>query len=1210
VTPVDACAGAMHGGLTIEHNDRPREVGPLIASPGPRILCWMREEHGDLTFSPTDVANHLGCGHRTRLELRRARGELERPVFHDPFVEVLQQKGIEHEAAYVDELRARGLRVVDLTEERSVEATLGAMTEGADAIVQARLADARWSGFADVLLRVGSAAGPKGLWLYEPVDTKLTETTKGGTLLQLGVYAQLLERMQGQAPERVWVKTPRQMQKYRVADLDAYLRGVQRRLEEAVEGQAEPYPHPVALCEVCDWWTVCDARRRADDHLSFVARLSRTHHKELERQGITTLERFARAKREPFGGLSERPERGAVATYKVLHEQAGLQLATREAGDGAPPRHAFVEAVEAGKGFERLPEPSPGDVFLDFEGDRFAEFGESGRGFEYLTGWCWRDETDGGRLRYEGCWARTLAEERAAFVRFVEFVEQRMQSFPDLHVFHFGIYEDVALKRLAMRHAVCEAELDRWLRGGRLVDLHRVTVESMRIGTERYGLKELEALSGYGRAMDLRLARRARQSVEVALQTGRIDDFGDVERRQVEDYNREDCESTVALRDWLEERRRAFEQERGVSLARLPMGAAEEGSENVQEIERKLAELMTRLFAGVPEDASERSESQRARWLLAHLLGYFRREGKATLWEYFRLRECDFEELLGERVAVSGLEFVEALPKQGREKLPRQRYRFPDQDLTIDEGSSLHPTASDCEELSWKPWASVVAIDHAEGTVDLKMSAEANGRRPRALFEWQSFRTEAMQDKLFDFARDVCERGDEAGGAWQAARDLWLRKRPRLKRPIEGDLRRDDETAGDALLRLAQDLDGGVLAIQGPPGTGKTTCGGRAILALAKAGYRVGVTAVSHKVVVNLLEKVIALRDAEGGSVWVTQKTTDGKPTAAGAVHYTLSGDARDAIAPGVVQGGTPFHWVHCVEPEDPPLDYLFVDEAGQMALAQTLAISGCAKNIVLLGDPQQLTQPARAGHPEGSDVAALVHVLGTDDDGTPLQTIARDRGLLLDRTWRLPPAIAEFTSRSYYDGRLESVDETQRQRLVAGGSSFAAQFDGAGLWLAEVEHEGNRSVSREEVQAIAQIARELLGGGRRFIDRDGNERPLRPEDILVVAPYNAQVAELERGLASLGIEEIGTVDRFQGREAPVVIYSCASSSAEDAPRGMEFLYDPHRFNVATSRAQCAVIVVASPRLFEPDCRTPEQIRMANGLCRYREMARRVRLDG
>jgi uncharacterized protein len=278
-------------------------------------------------------------------------------------------------------------------------------------------------------------------------------------------------------------------------------------------------------------------------------------------------------------------------------------------------------------------------------------------------------------------------------------------------------------------------------------------------------------------------------------------------------------------------------------------------------------------------------------------------------------------------------------------------------------------------------------------------------------------------------------------------------------------------------------------------------------------------------------------------------------------------------------------------------VDVLFVDEAGQMSLASVLAASQGARNVVLLGDPQQLEQPQQASHPEGTDLSALQHILGEH------KTIPGDRGIFLPETWRLAPSICAFTSEVFYEGRLHSRAGLARQALVG-----TEPFEGAGLWVVKVPHEGNQNSSSEEVEAVDRIVGGLLRDGARWVGPDGAERAMTPDDILVVAPYNSQVALLGERLAPRGVR-VGTVDRFQGQEAPVVIYSLATSSPEDAPRGMEFLYSLNRLNVATSRTRCACILVASPRLFEPECKSPRQMQLANAICRYVEMAKVVELS-
>jgi uncharacterized protein len=442
----------------------------------------------------------------------------------------------------------------------------------------------------------------------------------------------------------------------------------------------------------------------------------------------------------------------------------------------------------------------------------------------------------------------------------------------------------------------------------------------------------------------------------------------------------------------------------------------------------------------------------------------------------------------------------------------------------------------------------------------------------------------------------VLDEGFTPRPPYRACFDLLLR-RPPPQAAVGRALKRADESTVEAAARLVLGLDGNVLAIQGPPGTGKTYTGAHMICALKRQGLKVGVTAVSHKVIVNLLEGACKQARAQNLQLRVAHKR-DGEYEGDAELRYEsqydklLSGLREDRLD---VVGATAWGWAR--EDFAQSVDVLIVDEAGQMSLSNVLATAPAGKSIVLLGDPQQLEQPLQSSHPEGSEVSALYHLLGG------AATMPPDRGLFLAETWRLHPAIARFTSEVYYEGKVTARPELAHQAIVsaAGGAS---RFLGSGLRYVPVRHAGNQAKSPEEVAAIQAVVGELLAG---LAWRDKAERvaPLTARDILIVAPYNAQVAALTEALPDLK-DRIGTVDRFQGQEAPVVIYSMTSSSPEDAPRGMEFLYNRHRFNVATSRARALCILVGSPALFEPECRTPRQMRMANGFCRYLELAQTV----
>jgi hypothetical protein len=833
--------------------------------------------------------------------------------------------------------------------------------------------------------------------------------------------------------------------------------------------------------------------------------------------------------------------------------------------------------VEPDRGLARLPEPSRGDVFLDFEGDPF--FGDGG--LEYLTGWAFRNG-DGG-WSYERRWALARGDECAACEAFLDFVTGRLETQPDLHIYHFGAYEPATLRRLVSRHATRAGALDRLLRGGRLVDLHTVVREGLRIGVERYGLKEIEPLAGFRREHDLLDAAAARVAVELALEVG--DTIDDALRDRVAAYNREDCLSAAALRDWLEARR----AESQPPVPR-PQPRTLEPTAGVSDRDRRLQQAAGALLAGVSDDPSARDAGQQARWLLGQMLGYFRREDRCAWWEYFRLRELSHEDLIDDREAVGGLEFVATLPKTSqKQKVPVHRYRFPTQETALNAGDEVRaPTEDDADG---RTLGKVVAIDLVAETIDIRKTTRTAEIHPWAVFHHELPPTEVLERSLLAFAEHVRTAGLDANGPYRTASDLLCRRLPRRRSGIGDRLRRDGEDLVDATVRLCGELDGGVLPVQGPPGSGKTYVGARAIVSLVRDRKRVGVTAVSHKVIDNLLAEVHRAAREMGVTVRIAHKTDDDEVP--DGIHPLDSNEeAIAAAASGVVVGGTAWLWAD--EDAQGALDYLFVDEAGQMALACVLAAARAARNVVLLGDPQQLEQPRRGAHPEGTDMAALVHVLGAER-----ATIGDTEGLFLDRTWRLHPKPCAFTSEVYYEGRLLPVQGLERQE-VRGLSPFA----GSGLFLVEVVHEGNQASAPEEVDVVDRVVRSLLETD--WVDKDGKSRPLVAHDILVLAPYNAQVAALRRKLRAVGVDRVGTVDKFQGQEAAVVVYSCTSSSPEDAPRGMEFLYDPHRFNVATSRARGVVIVVASPQLFAAECRTPAQMRMVNGLCRFRELARVV----
>jgi uncharacterized protein len=1133
----------------------------------------MQKEGAGLRLAATDISNHLACRHLTQLDRAVAEGRLAAPSWSDPSLALLQKRGFEHERAFIRHLRTQRLKVVEPEQEGgklSVDQALQAMRSGADVIVQAELRSGRWLGRADVLLRVARPSA-LGDWSYEVADTKLAQETRAGTVMQLCLYSELVAEAQGLAAEWMHVVKPGTQgrdflrERFRFDYYGAYYRLVRRRLEEVIAAppSSATYPDPVEHCGICRWWKECDQRRHADDKLCLVAGIRPLHIDELERQGILTLTQYA----EEPKPVRQRPRRGSPEAFARAHGQAIIQLDGRRAGE---PRYELL-VPEPGLGFSRLPEPDPGDVFFDIESDPFA----GDEGMEYLLGFA----SAGG---YRALWGLNAAAERRAIEDFIDFVVDRWKSHPGMHVYHFSPYEPGAVKRLIGRYGTREAELDRLLRAERFVDLLAVTRHGVRASVESYSLKALEQFFGFNRALELHAAGAALRKIDRALELGSADGLTPDDTAAVEAYNRDDCLSTAALRDWLEARRAELEG-RGTPVAR-PENKSGQASDAIEERAADVRAIFDRLTHGLPEDREAWGKAESARWLLAHQLEYFRREDKCAWWEYFRIHDLDHEDLLDERKAISGLQLIG--PAGGSAKYPVQRYSFPEQEIDPCEGKSL-------QEIHTKTRVGTVhAMDPAGHTIDIAKTAKTIDLHPAAVMIDERVAPGSVDKALLEFGRSVAENGVEGEGPYRAARDLLMARPPRLKHPENGPLRRKGEGVVEAAKRLVKSLDNSYLPIQGPPGSGKTFTGARMIVALAREGKRIGVTAISHKVIQKLLTEALAAGAEEGFALQAMHKDRDADgETVDGVLMTNDNGKLLFGLDRGIVVGGTAWLWSHDDMIES--LDYLFIDEAGQMSLAQALATARSSRNLVLLGDPQQLEQPQKGAHPEGAEVAALVHVLGGR------RTIADEAGLFLDETWRLHPSICAFTSELFYEGRLCSRAGLEKQQ-VSGDTPFA----GSGLSCVPVDHSGNQNSSREEVEAVARIVDSLLGRGVTWTDKRGAVTPLRETDILVVAPYNAQVAALSDRLR--GRARVGTVDKFQGQEAPVVIYSMTSSSAQDAPRGMSFLYNPNRLNVATSRARCACVLVASPRLLEPECRSPDQMRWANAVCRYRELAREV----
>jgi predicted RecB family nuclease len=1107
-----------------------------------------------LFFSPSDLNHFVECEHLTSLDLLAVDG-IGVDKEKDPQAEIIRAKGFEHEQGWLQHLRHQGKQVAviaggaDIDWARDGRRTEQAMRDGAEIIYQGVFGDAPWRGVADFLVRVDSPSN-LGPWSYEASDAKLARHPKPYFILQLCWYTEQLARLQGVLPRHMHVVLgSRDTVAYAPTEFLAYYRAVRARFLRALEQRRPTYPSPVAHCRVCGYASHCEEQREHDDHLSLVAAIRRDQVERLNAVGVATVEQLA--KLDPVTRTGIMPQ-----TLDRLTRQARLQVEARAADH----RYELL-TPEPKRGFGLLPAPSSGDIFFDIEGYPYFEPAAS---LEYLWGVVYRDAQWG----YWSFECTDRAAEKRAFEDFIDFVQARRKAHPGLHVYHYAPYETTAVTRLMGEHATREAEVDDLLRRGVFVDLYQVVRQSMQVSHDSYSLKRIREffMTGAGEGA-------VTEGGESILEFQRFLENGDTSILEaIRAYNAEDCESTRLLRDWLLARKTEAEERFKTTI---PWFVKSDDSEKTPEDHDENRDLRARLAKLAGDVTSSDPALATVAGLLTHLVDYHRREARPGWWAFFDRLKKSLDELREDTEAIAYLSPLPGPPIADKKSLIHT-LEFPDQEFKLREGAQL------CDPIDGKSAGELLSID-PRGQIRLRRGPKlASVPIPTALVADGPVRTDAQRASLVRIAEAVLNEQE----CHRVGRDLLARTAPRFKGRVAGvSIQTMDPGEQQA---LAASLDHSHLIIQGPPGSGKTYTGARLIASLLRRpGTRIAVTATSHKAIHNLLDEVLDAGREMQVAIRGLKKCSDADDTI-----YDREGFENSSSNPVCASSDAPIvagtSWLFSRDEMEGQFDYLFIDEAGQVSLADAVAMSPCARNIVLLGDPQQLPHVTQGIHPGGAGVSVLEQLLQGQS------TVSPDRGLFLEETWRMHPDVCRFISELAYDGRLRSEPRCARQRIDSVGLA------GTGLRCLSVEHTGNSQQSPEEVDAIVAEVHLLLRTGT-FTDRTGARRPLTPADILVVAPYNMQVRALLNALPE-GVEA-GTVDKFQGREAPVVFFSMATSSGDEIPRGLEFLFSRNRLNVAISRAKALAVLVCSPRLLETRCRTVEQMRLVNGLCAFADHA-------
>jgi predicted RecB family nuclease len=1133
-------------------------------------------DDGTIIFSASDLAVAAKCewAAMRRLDHKLGRLETAPPKDESAMLDRTAELGNAHELQVLENLETEhgpAVRVDRPTGVFTAEAwresmavvtdqTREALVTGSPLIFQAAFFDGSFQGFADFIVRSGTATD--GRPEYEVFDTKLARHAKITALLQLAAYVDQLNKIGvPTGPEVHLILGTGEKSSHRVSDImPVYLQHRDRMQQNIAirEAASTATPWRDPALKACGSCAACSEQVTLHSDVLLVAGMRLTQRALLAKAGILSITQLAESTSD-IAGMGK-------TTLENLRHQARVQLQTgvnNGANDHAVP-HWEIRDAEA---LRALPFPDAGDLFFDFEGDPLYQEGKAWN-LDYLFGMV--DSTSA----FTALWAHDLAGERQAFTDFLAAIRALRATNPAMHIYHYASYEKTHLLQMVVRHGFGEEEVDDLLRENVLVDLYPIVRQALRIGSPSYSLKKLEPLY-MGEAEREGVANAADSVAMYAQYCDERDAGKTVEAAKtladIEQYNAYDCRSTLELRNWLLTRA----EENHIALA---SAADLEILERIIEVDPVHGQLL----ALIDEVALEnRTPHDTAIALAAAAIDFHRREEKSFWWEHFARLRDPLEDWAETRdvFVVETATLERDWYREGRQQTDRRFLRL---ETTPAPGSKLSAEATPFLVYD-RPYPPIVTntvpgsrpahsntkvIEILSDTTflieeRLGKEDEAHTFLPLALTPSSPPPTKSIRAAISFWANNIMDAPthDLADPSF----DIVSKRAPRidqLVRPLEPS--RTWEAIRDSLLKL----DRSYIAVQGPPGSGKTFTGSRVIADLVtKHGWKIGVVAQGHSTVENLLEGIVK---AGVSPELVAKKVKSSASDESVSRQWTVISDAKyaDFLSQpgGRVIGGTAWDFTNLGRVVRGSLDLLVIDEAGQFSLANTIAVSTAAQRLLLLGDPQQLPQVSQGAHPEEVDRSAL----GWLSDGT--NVLPENLGYFLAESWRMSPGVCAPISALSYDGKLDSAAPTDRA---------LESFD-SGIYAQPLAHQqANSTESTEEANAVVETVTQLLSNGPRSWTEKGETRALAQKDIIIVAPYNAQVQLIRKSLDEAGFSSVpvGTVDKFQGQEAVISIISMTASSADDVPRGMEFLLLTNRINVAVSRAKWASIIIYSDRL-------------------------------
>jgi len=1163
-----------------------------------------KNKENQILLSPTDLKNFTQCKYLTKNDIlftkEEGKGKELKKSTSTGDLKLVMKKGDEHERKHLNLFKDKYSNYKILyqkkkTEKEQFRETVAAIKEGKEMINQAFLMDddGKFRGYADFLIKVNTESD-LGPWSYEVYDTKIARNPKPLHVLQIASYSEMLGKIQGSLPKEMHLIAGNdKTHTYKVNEFIDYFIHNKKICKNFVDNYKNEniYPEKCDHCKICHWKDECEKEWEHDDYINQIAGIISSQIEKFKKEKIVTTKKLAEVNLDKID-LKINPK--TLSTLKIKANLIQERKKTNEI------QHEFID-TEPDKGFYKLPKPNPADIFFDIEGYPF--YGE--RGFEYLHGLYLNT---GKKMEFKYFWAKELdqSHERENFKKLIEYLQKHFEKNPDAYLYHYNVYEKTALKNLSNDFSTVYPNglhfVDQLLRLEKFVDLFRVVDQCMLTSEKDNSLKTIEKFYEGTREANIKSA-----SESIVLYDQWLETQNDNLKQDIINYNKEDCISTFKLREFLLDKKEKHyreipffsksEEEKAKHRTKKP---SETGDEN----------LLNKLEAVKNENNKEYIDD------LKNLIGFYSREDKPTYWAMYDREQKEHDDLIDDtecianciRTADPPKKIDGIINKKGTGKTMDKfhyKYKFPKQDYKFQEGGAgvdiLGTKKSfKIEKITEKNEHEYLTVSLTSGMLK-KIESMPNLMTlgPEAPYSKENLKL-AIDKYINSFLNDKTKN------KYKALNSLLKNELPDIKNFEKGkNLIDEKKDFVEESIKVVQNLNSSFLVIQGPPGTGKTWISAKIIIELLKQNKKIGISSLSHKAINNLLlqiEKISLEEKFKFKGIKINSAKSEGRNNFEGKTSGTEKELIKNTTGHSMPEdcllvAATTYAFAYRpslpkVKGEkskkgspvfDQNLDYIFVDEAGQVSLASTIAIGLATKNLILIGDQMQLAQPIKGIHAGNAGKSGLEFLLKNQD------TIPYNRGIFLKETRRLDKKICDFISESFYESRLKPHEITKKRKVNLNLKNFESE----NIYYIPIDHKGCSTGSDEEVDLINKIYEKILGSN--YTDEHGNGK-IDYHDMMTIAPFNVQVGKLMKKLNTKS--KIGTVDKLQGQEGKVVFISYTASDSANIPRHKTWFFSRNRLNVAISRAQSIVFVIFNPNLLLASCKKIEEMKLLNNFCK------------